>query len=253
MSPARLRSALQALKELLVDPGTFFGDREIAQSLPAAAAVVLVGAVVVTGALGAVGWTLGQQIDATYTETVTEPWSDSTCEQFAEMEMETTPKPCGMDEPETREVDVGEEAWSAFAGALPLVFVAVPVGWLLTAGGLHVLSAPAGGRGSFTSTLTVAGWATVPSMVATVVTVANMLMVVRSQSFATDPDLLAEQVRQMATNFRTPLTVGASIAATVWQIHIWAQGLLWARDLDFEPAYGVAVVVGVVSLLFSLL
>lgn len=250
MVPARLRVALQALRELLFHPGAFFADRDAAQALGTAVIVVLVVAVVTTAGLGLVGWTLGQEIDATTTETVQEPWPESHCEQFAEMNH--TPEPCTIDEPVTREVDLGAEAWSAFAGLLPLVFVGVPLGVVAHAIGLHAVSWLAGGEGGFGRTLTVAGWATVPTLLQTAVAVGNMLVAIQSQSFATDPDLLMQQVEQLAADFESTWTVAATVVSTIWQAYIWAHGLRWARDHDPEVAYGVAAVVGLVALLFAL-
>lgn len=252
MSRARPRAALQALRELLFDPRTFVAERDVARSFGAAAAVACAVALVATAAVGAFGFALSQQIDATRTETVVEPWSESQCEGFADTSVSVTPEQCAIDEPVTRAVDVGAELWHAFAGRLPLVFGGVLVGWALTAAALHAVSSFVNGAGRFGRTATVVGWAMLPSLVQTAVGLGSLLLLVQGQSFGGDPELLRQQFQRLQGGVTNGWTVLATVVSVAWQAYIWAGGLPWARDLSGEDAWGVAAVVGLVSLALSL-
>lgn len=242
------RSALRSLRLLLFDPGEFFDDVPPARSAASAAAVVLATSTVLTAGVGAIGWLITSRIDVTVTETVMEPWPDWRCEGFDEV----TPEPCTIDEPVTRQVDVGQAVWEEFVGYLPVVFVAALVGWVVVAAGLHVVSAVYDAEGGFGSTLAVAGWATVPQVFTTAVVVGVTWFRLRSVEFASDPDVFADQMARMVSPSTGEVGILVTLVVTVWQAYIWAHGLTRARDLAFGEAATVAGVVGVVSFLLSL-
>lgn len=254
------RQSLRALRELLFRPETFFRERRVALSLGAAAVVVTVVALALTVGVGTVGWLLTQQVDATRTVTVAEPMPESACESFAEMNASSnasfgTPVECAIDEPRTKQVDVGAEIWDAFVGMLPLVFVGGFVGWLLLGVGLHVASAVADGEGSFGRTLAVAGWGMLPSLLQLVVGLTAAAIVIPGMEFSGDPETLSRQLQGLAgpgPGFGPAATV-AGVVATVWQAYVWRGGLIEARDLDRSVATWVAGAVGFVLLLFTVL
>jgi hypothetical protein len=241
----------RSLVALLTAPGQFFDRHPPQDSLLGAVVVVAFVSLVTTVGVGIIGWLLASNIDATYTETVMEPRSGPLCDPVANMTV--TPEACGLDEPRTRQVDVGAELWDAFAGRLPLVFFSGFLGWVMVAVGLHLASAMAGGEGSFTATLAVAGWGMVPGVLQTVVGVAAAAVVIPGMEFASDPAVLAEQLRGMA-----PTTFGfwgplAGVVATAWQAYVWGHGLRYARDLTRGGGFVAAGAVGLLTLLFSLL
>lgn len=219
--------------------------------------MVVLAALVSTAAFGAMGWLFASNIDATYTETVAEPWDDDTCQQFAQMTNESnlssTPENCALDEPKTRTVQVSDVVWNGFLGRLPLVFLGTLFGWLVVAAGLHGLSALAGGEGSFGETLAVTGWGMLPSVAGTLLGVVAFWLAVGRVEFASDPQLLADQVQRLAAGGLGPLHVVGTLLSVGWQAYIWPGGLEEARDLDRPAALFVVGVVGFALLLSSLL
>ena len=241
----------RSLYTLLIAPRQFFENHPPSDSLGGALVVVLVVSLLTTLGVAAIGWTFAANIDATYTETVTEPWSESACENFERMNMSTTPEPCAIDQPKTRQVDVGAKLWDGFLGQLPLVFALGVVGWLLIGVALHVASAMAGGSGSLSGTLAVAGWGMLPSVVQVLVGTTAAVLTIQGMTFASDPAAVADQLRRMSdTTFGIWGTVG-SVAATAWQVYIWALGLERARNLGREGALFAAGGVGVVTVMLS--
>lgn len=243
-----LVSVLAALRQLLVRPQAFFEERPPSRSLGAAAGVVVATALLTTAGVGAIGRMVTARIDATRTETVHEPLPDYHCEMLEESGTNNTPRGCTIDEPVTREVDVGAEVWEEFVGYLPFVFVVAIVAWLLVAVGLHVASALAGGDGSFAATLAVAGWATVPELIQIPVGLAGAYVRLEGESF-TSP----EQLEQLVGSSADPTGVLLTAAVLIWQAYIWTHGLRRARDLSVDEAAFAAGVVAVVSFLLSLL
>ncbi len=243
----------RSLYALLVAPREFFETHPPGDSFGGALLVVLAVSLITTLGVAAIGWTFATNVDATYTETVAEPWPESACESFEDMNVSSTPAPCAIDEPKTRQVDVGARLWEGFRGHLPLVFALSIVGWLLVGVALHVASAMAGGSGSFSGTLAVAGWGMLPAVVQVVVGTTAAVLAIRGTAFGGDPAVVADQLQQMAdTTFGLWGTVG-SVAATAWQVYIWVPGLERARSLDRESAVFAAGGVGVVTLVLSLL
>jgi len=246
MDPQR---ALRLLRYLLVDPGEFFDRVPPDGDLAPAAGVALLTSAVVTVGVGITGWLIVSRIDVTVTQTVMEPWPDWQCEGFEEV----TPEPCTIDEPVTRQVDVGSAIWEEFVGYLPVVFVAAVLGWVLVAVALHVVSAAFDASGGFGGTLAVAGWATVPQVFSTGAVVAATWVRLGSIEFASDPDVLATQMQQLASTESGQVGLAVTVLATVWQAYIWAHGLTHARDLEYADAAMAAGVVAFVSVLLSLL
>lgn len=243
-----MHPSLAALRALLLSPREFFGDPD--PSFGNAVLVVLAVATVSTVGFLAMGWLFARSVDATVTVTTMEPWGEMTCESFAEMNTSTTPPNCAIDEPRTRQVDVGSKLWDAFVGRVPLVFVGTLLGWLLVAVALHATTAFLGRTGGFRRTLTVAGYGMVPSMLQTVAAVLAIWLAVRGETFTGDPQALADQFRALTSGIRPVATAGL-LVATAWQAYVWAGGLDALHDCDREAAYLAAGVVGLISLLLS--
>lgn len=249
---------LTALRELLFDPGTFFEERPLGLSLGHAAIVVCLVALVVTAAVGVVGWLFTQRVDATRTVTVAEPMPEELCEQFAEMDNESTntslgtPEGCALEEPRTRQVDVGDRIWEAFVGRLPLVFVGFVLGWLLVAGGLHLLANLGDPDGSFGRTLAIVGWAQVPGLLQTVVALGSFYLALQGTTIASDPGVAVEQLRGLTTTGVGLVGTVGAVVATLWQAYIWRHGLEHARRVDATTARAAAGILAAVVILFSL-
>ncbi|WP_188975543.1 YIP1 family protein [Halocalculus aciditolerans] len=245
----QFRQSLHALFDLLVRPDAFF-ERDGAWSLGRAFGVVLAVSAVTTAAVAAMGWLFTSNIDATVTVTTMEPWSDATCESFAEMN--STPEPCTIDEPQTKQVSVGAKVWSAFVGRLPFVFVASLLGWVLVAAALHAATWLLGGEGSFAGTLTVAGWAVVPTIVQAAFALVGFTLLVRGTAFSNDPEVLVQQLRTLSSSTGNAWAAVGGLVAGVWQAYIWTHGLAHARSLRVSDAAVAAGIVAVVTIALSL-
>lgn len=245
------RSALRSLRTVLFDPATFFETHPPEDSFSGALVAVSLVAVLSTLAVALVGTFVASQVDATVTVTTLEPWPDSVCESYAEMDG-PLPEPCTVDEPQTEQVSVGSKLESAIFGQLPVVFLGTYVGWFVVGVVLHAVTAFTSGSGSFGDTLAVTGWATPAQLVSTLFGVAGIALAVHGVDFASDPDLLADQLRRVASTSRGALGAFGALLGTAWQAYIWAHGLHESHDSSFGGAVAAAGVTGVVLFVLSL-
>lgn len=236
-------------------PGEFFERHPPASSLGGAVTVVFVVACATTAAFAAVGWWFSSSVHATETVTTMEPWPNATCESFAAMNESTNhstvPEQCTIDEPRTKQVDVGATVWDAFAGRLPLVFVGVFAGWLVVAAVLHAGSAMYDAEGSFAGTLAVVGWATLLDLARVAVVAAGAYVLLRDVTFTGDPEAMARRLRRLTAGAGAHADLVA-VAVTAWQAYVWTHGLRHARDLRTGEAAVVAGTVAAVAVLFAL-
>jgi hypothetical protein len=244
-----LRDALHALRTLLFDPRSFFETHPPERSLGSAALVVVAVAAVTTVAFVAIGEYMAAQIDATVTVTTMEPWPESTCQSFADMNT-SLPEPCTIDEPRTKQVSVGAKLRDAIYGRIPVIFFGTLLGWVLVAVALHAVGAFTGSRGSFTATLAVTGWATPAQLVQTVLGAAGLVFLLSGVDFASDPELLAEQLRRLTNTTGTAIGVLGALVGTAWQAFIWTHGLQEGHDAQPGSA---AVASGIVAVLLFVL
>lgn len=254
MSP---REFARTLFRAVARPHRYFEENAPSDSLGQAAVVVLFVAVVSSLAFLALGWVLSQQIDVTTTVTTMEPWSDARCAPFREMNsssnVSSLPEPCTIDEPRTKQVHLGQKAYSVFAERIPFVFFGVLLGWPLTAIGLHVLSAFSRSEGSFANTLAVAGVGMAPSVLQALAVTGTMAWKARSMTFGSDPATVANRLREIAESASDPVVIAAILAVAVWQAWIWAAGLERARNMDPGSAKAAAGVVALLGAIFSIL
>ncbi|WP_232703283.1 Yip1 family protein [Halobacterium wangiae] len=246
-----LRSALHALRTVLFDPATFFERNPPEDSFLGALAAVSAVAVLSSLVLALIGVFLASRIDATVTVTTLEPWSESICQSYAEMEG-PLPEPCTIDEPQTKQVSVGAKLQSAVFGRIPFAFFGTYVGWLLVAVGLHAVTAFTSGSGSFGDTLVVTGWATPAQLVSTLFGVVGIALAFGGVDFASDPELLADQLRRLANTSSSALGVLGTFVGVAWQAYIWTHGLHESHDSSLGGAATAAGIVGVVLFVLSL-
>lgn len=237
--------------DALLRPDEFFRERAPGLSLGRALAVVLVVALVTTTVVAAFGWTLSQRLTATTEIPNEERPPDWACDDETDTETGGAMQDA-CDQPKQKTVVIGDLLWDAFTERLPLVFVGVFFGWLLYAAGLHLASAAVGGRGSFADTLAVAAWGMLPSAFQAVVGFALLSVAVGSLDLAaSDPELLAEQMRSLSQRAQGD-TALLSLAGACWQGYIWTLGMKHARDLPVGAAAlaggGTAFVVFLLSL-----
>jgi len=246
-----VRSALHALQTVLTDPATFFERNPPGDSLAGAVVAVSAVAVVSSLVLLVLGAFLASRVDATVTVTTLEPWPELVCQNYAEMEG-PLPEACTIDEPQTKQVSVGSKLQSAVYGRIPLVFVGTYVGWLLVSVGLHAVSAFTYGSGSFAATLAVTGWATPAQLASTLLGLAGIVLAFNGVEFASDPELLADQLRRIASTSRGLLGVLGSLVGVTWQAYIWTHGIRESHGSSFGGAATAAGVTAVVLFVFSL-
>jgi len=230
-----LRDALHALRSLLFDPGSFFETHPPARSLGGAAVVAVAVAAVTAVVFVGIGEYMASHIDATVTVTTLEPWPDSACESFDTMNG-SLPEACTIDEPQTKQVSVGAKLRDAVYGRVPLLFFGTLLGWVLVAVALHAVGAFTGSRGSFTATLSVTGWAMPAQLVQTVVGAVGLVLLLSGVDFASDPELLADQLRRLTDTTGTAIGTLGALAGTAWQAYIWTHGLREGHDADFGSA-----------------
>jgi hypothetical protein len=235
---------------VLYSPGSFFENHPPSGTLGGALKVVTLVAVLTCVAFAGMGVAFDATIDSTVTQTTLEPVPESVCETYENADA-PLPEGCTIDEPRTEQVDVGSRVESAFFGRLPFLFVASFVGWLLTAAALHLLSALGDTEGSFGATLSVAGWASLPSLVGSAIGVGLLLLAVQGTEFASDPEVLADQVRALANRTGGTAALG-SLVGVGWQAVVWTHGLRCGRDMSYGGAATVAAVVAVVTLALTL-
>lgn len=237
------------IRDALLNPDRFFAERTPRPSLGTAATVVLVVALVSTAAVGFIGWTLSQEITATAQVDNPNRPPDWACEDGG-FGSDTTNFSSGCDQPRTKTIDMGDKLWEAFSGQLPMIFFASFFGWLLVAAGLHAASGLAGGRGSFSGTLTVAAWGTLPTLFQTAVGGASMYFAIQGMELGGSPEVLAQQFQSMASRTQSG-NLAVSAFVTLWQAYVWTYGLKHVRNLETGSAAGAAGVVAFVSFVLT--
>ncbi|MCG1004505.1 MULTISPECIES: Yip1 family protein [Halobacterium] len=246
-----LRDALHGLRTLLFHPGSFFETHPPERSLGGAAVVVIVVAFLTTIAFVAVGEYMASQIDATVTVTTMEPWPQSQCASFAEMNV-STPEPCTIDEPQTKQVSVGAKLRDAIYRRVPVLFFATLLGWVLVAVALHAVGAFTGSRGSFTATLSVTGWAMPAQLVQSAFGIVGIVVLFSGVDLASDPELLADQLRRLTNTTGSAIGVLGALVGTAWQAYIWTHGLREGHDTSLGSAAAASALVAVLLFVVSL-
>lgn len=238
------------LSDALLHPDRFFEERMPRPSLGGAFVVVLLVAFVSTAIFGFVGWSMTQRMTGTTTiENPNRP-ADAFCnDDFF------TDGPTNFSEackrPKTKTVVVGDLVWKAFQDKIPLVFVGVLLGWPLTAVALHITSALAGGKGSFSNTLSVAGWGMLPSLVQALVGLGLFSLAIQHADLSgSNPQLLADQLRSLVSKAQGG-TLLVSAFGILWQGIVWTYGLKHVRRLPTGAAATAAGIVAVVLFLLS--
>ncbi len=246
-----LRNALHDLRTLLFRPRSFFQSHPPEHSLGSAALVVVAIAALTAVAFAAVGTYMASQIDATYTVTTMEPWPDSSCQSFEEMDG-PVPEQCTIDEPQTEQRSVGAALEDAVVRRVPVVFFGTLVGWLLVAVALHAVSSFTGNSGPFGATLSVTGWAMPVQLVQTAFGVVGLVFLLSGVDFSSDPEVLADQLRRLSDTTGTAVGAGGALLAAGWQAYIWTHGLRESHDTSLGGAAAASATVAVLLFLVSL-
>src|SRR6056297_2800443 len=136
--------------------------------------------------------------------------------------------------------DAANAVWDVVVSELFGAVLALFFGWLVVAGVLHLLVRVAVSHdGSFGETLVVAGWATVPSVVSTLVSFVVLAVALTGASLSS-PEAFAEQFKSSVSSTGIVRAV-VGLAVATWQLHVYGEGLTVAFD-DSAVWFPAAVV-----------
>jgi hypothetical protein len=136
--------------------------------------------------------------------------------------------------------------WETVTEALPLLFLAVIVVWVLVGAALFLGAKIGGGRGTFGATLEVAAWGLVPTLVGVVVVGAALVVYGLQADLAVGSmQALGARLGALQTGLSGLAVLGLQIGAGAWQAFIWAAGLRVVHSLDRFSAVATAVLVAV--------
>lgn len=221
-----------ALRELLVDPGSFFAERDPAQTLPYAVGAVAVVTVATVASLFLVADIIAGTVEGPITVDNPEHPSWSACEGS------TLESPEGCDEPaqiERSPESLMDEAATNLAGYAAVgVLLLWGVGTIL----FNLLARATGGSPSWSGTAALAGWAAIPELVRLVAGIGTVWFVAigrRSSDIERQTDLLVEVLSSAA-----PVLFLVSCGIVVWQWHIVTEGLVYDADIEKDKAAIVA-------------
>jgi hypothetical protein len=239
------------LSDALLRPGRFFEERAPRPSLASAFAVVFLVALVSTAIFGFVGWSMSQRMTGTtQIDNPNRPDETFCSGEFFADGAGNLSEAC--DRPEQKTVVIGDLIWKGFQKKIPFVFLGVLAAWPLTAIGLHIASAVAGGEGSFSNTLSVAGWGMLPSLVQMLVGIGLFSLALRGADLSgSNPQVVLDQLQSLVATARGGSLL-VSALGTAWQWVVWTYGLKHARRLSTEAAAAAAGAIALLSFLASL-
>ncbi|MWG35509.1 Yip1 family protein [Halomarina oriensis] len=228
-------------------PDSYFQRHTPGLRLRRAMTVALLVALVATATIGVFGYTLAERAGDTTVTVDNENRPDEwVCEQHGDDP--DSPFADGCDQPAEREVRASSLVWDAVEGQLPLVFFASLSGWFFGGVGMHLLTALAGGEGSFGDSLAVAGWAQAATLPQFVVLGVVFFTFASGFDFGGGEAALRSQVATLRSDLQHPLVVLGAVVTTVWQAAVYYHGMRHARNVSSDAALGIAVVVGLLSL-----
>lgn len=235
----------------LFRPRRYFRERGEAIPLTHALVAVAINTAVVTLAVVGIGDVIVETVDPSVTvENPDRPpsWACETMSSDGESttSAEVMMTPSGCAEPE--EVPARSVLRDAVTNQLGFVVVAIPIGWLLVTGLVHVLSRLAGGSGSVGTTAGVVGVASLPSAVQAVAAYAGLRLLLADRT-VTEVDRLATVVRDAAGH---PLLVAVVVLGTAWSAAMVYAGLRESRGHDAPAAAAIAGLLWLIGVAASL-
>ncbi|MUV60970.1 YIP1 family protein [Halobacterium sp. CBA1126] len=147
--------------------------------------------------------------------------------------------------------DASSAAWGVLVGQLAGTVVAMLIGWVLAAGVIHLLTrALVSHDGTFGDTMVVAGWATAPTVLTTLVAFAFLAVALDGASLSS-PQAFAEsfQANFAATDGARALL---SFAVACWQTYFYGNALAVEFDDDSGATWLVGGVVAFVGWVISI-
>ncbi|MFC6836587.1 Yip1 family protein [Halomarina ordinaria] len=233
-------------------PDRYFERHAPGLRLGRAVAVALLVALVATATLGVFGYALAEQAgEATVTVDNENRPPDWVCERHGDDP--DSPLGTDCDEPSEREVRASSLVWNAVVDRLPVVFFTSLTGWVLGGVGMHVLTALAGGEGSFGDSLAVAGWAQATTLPQFVLLGAVFVTFAGSVDVTAGEAALESQVAGFRSDLRHPVVLLGAALTTAWQGWVYYHGMSHARNVDRDAAALIAVCCGVLAFVGSVL
>jgi len=135
--------------------------------------------------------------------------------------------------------EAASAVWTVLVGEVVGAVVAMLAGWVLVAGVIHLLArALVGHRGSFRETIVVAGWASAPTVLTTLVAFAFLAVALDGASLSS-PQAFAESFQ---ANLEGTDGVRALLSFVVacWQTYFYGNAL----EVEFDDSSGTAWIVG---------
>ena len=229
----------------LLRPDGYFDRRTATVGRGLAVAVLVTLALVAT--VYGLGWVFAANIDGTVTADNPSYPGDAFCD--GDPPGDYTPDGCNESETVQRDIDRG--IWDAIGSVAGQVVIGFPIVLLLLAGALHGGSALANAEGGFGRSLAVAAWGLVPTVFASLLTVAVLAFTFDSVTLSSggSPAALLEPAMAQVREIELVGIVAGAIA-TLWGAAIWRFGLQHQRSVSGQAATAVA---GTVALVFLLL
>lgn len=246
-----------ALRDLLIEPDSFFDRRADTLSGVEGFAVAAVVTVVLTALLAGALFGISQQLTGTTMVDNPDRPPEAFCEDdgVAMPSMNTSGVNVseGCDQPAQVERNVGELFWQAASGQVLPIGIGIFVVWFGVGIALHVAAKLADGRGSFGETLAVTAYGMVPTLVAAAVgSVLLVWLAAEADLGAGDPERLVAQFRQFTSGASGLALTGVQLGGVAWQTYVWTYGLAHAHDLSTRGAGVAAGCVGAVMALITL-
>jgi hypothetical protein len=239
---------LSSVRTVLFRPAEFFQRHADRLDGPHGAALAGILSVALTGILALTLRLFARQF--TGTTTVENPSYPG--EEFCADDplARTTPNAC--DAPPTVNRDISALLWEESVDLLPVAFVGFLILWLVLAVVLHVGAWLADGTGRFGETMAVTAFGMVPSLVATAVGGA-MLVVLAAQAdlSGSSTEVLLAELRGFQAGVSGLAFLLVQIGAGAWQAFLWAGGLRVTHEISRRAALTVGVAVAVVLVLLS--
>lgn len=237
-------SIARPLRDLLLDPATFFEEREPAETFPYAMGVLLVFAITLVGAMFLIAEILAGAIDGPVIVDNPDRPSQQICESFEDV------RPDGCDEPEQIERSPEALMRDAISGYVGVALFGIFVMWVLGTASFNLMARVLGGAPSLSGTAALAAWAALPEFLRLGAGVVAIHFAV-SDVTVTDPETEMQVLIDALRSVEPHLAV-VTLLTFLWQWYLVTGGLANDADLSWPAAAVASFLPLTVALLFAL-
>ncbi len=144
------------------------------------------------------------------------------------------------------------QVFGQLLGVIFFTFIIMLIAWIVVAAVMHFVGG-ASGDGSFEDALGLAGFAYAPELLTMPIGMAFIWLETRDLRFdGSDPAEMARQVDELQAHAFGPGLL-LTLLVTVWSVFILARGIQGTHDADSQSAWTAALIVGIGSILLTLL